>query len=581
MTAGIRTPNLTAGNSLDEFIGNQNVGGQMVTRRVSRTDVLGSIESRLSTVETAPSLANITFGPVYGTLAALNADLAHAANTGATVQGDGANDGLYVKSGASGAGSWSRISTFSLPALASGLTAETTARTNADTALSAVLTNANSRVGELLRARATRIGVLGDSLQELNILASATYIQSRPYGAVNTFFQLYPFGEVDVWLNGSDSRGYKGMYHGKAGDKLEDMIARLDELFAWGPDQIWLFGGVNNVLHGDSAAFILSKIALIKARCDRRGIPLMVGTIPPMDTVANSSPGNGVNLGDAKRTELFNANASIRSTYQEMVADIWTALATTASPASDGVPKSGTTYDGLHWRTKGAYLAAGAIYNVAKMLLKGLSVHLDARINNLIPNGIFTTPSGGTLGAGVETAPGNNVPLGFILQRIGSGTATVSCSSTPNPKTGGNSLLLDFTQHAGGAGVELFRLSLSSAIPATPLIGKSARFHAGTVLQGWSGGAFAGWCNASSGVNPYSFCNEGGSPLDEEFIPAGVSNTRILPTESFTVPSSPTDLTPLVEFQIRGTGAGGSTGRAAIDYVALQLCDEPIAQHQI
>lgn len=50
-------------------------------------------------------------GLAYATLAALGADLAHDPNTTAIVYGDStaANNGLYIKSGASGAGSWSRI----------------------------------------------------------------------------------------------------------------------------------------------------------------------------------------------------------------------------------------------------------------------------------------------------------------------------------------------------------------------------------------------------------------------------------------------------------------------------------------
>jgi polygalacturonase len=50
-------------------------------------------------------------GLAYANLAALSADLAHAASTTAIVYADAAaaNNGLYVKAGASGSGSWSRI----------------------------------------------------------------------------------------------------------------------------------------------------------------------------------------------------------------------------------------------------------------------------------------------------------------------------------------------------------------------------------------------------------------------------------------------------------------------------------------
>ncbi|MDJ1463323.1 right-handed parallel beta-helix repeat-containing protein [Nitratireductor sp. GZWM139] len=47
---------------------------------------------------------------VYGSLSALNADLDHAANTGAILIGESiADDGLYMKQGASGSGSWVKI----------------------------------------------------------------------------------------------------------------------------------------------------------------------------------------------------------------------------------------------------------------------------------------------------------------------------------------------------------------------------------------------------------------------------------------------------------------------------------------
>lgn len=50
-------------------------------------------------------------GLIYTSLAAMNADLAHAANSSAWVVGDAtvANNGIYQKLGASGVGSWSRV----------------------------------------------------------------------------------------------------------------------------------------------------------------------------------------------------------------------------------------------------------------------------------------------------------------------------------------------------------------------------------------------------------------------------------------------------------------------------------------
>ncbi|MCS0501370.1 hypothetical protein [Ancylobacter mangrovi] len=70
----------------------------------------------------------------YDTLAVLAADLAHAAGTIGQVLGDGTNAGFYVKSGASGAGSWVKKSNATVPALgqqvASTLDALDTGQTN-------------------------------------------------------------------------------------------------------------------------------------------------------------------------------------------------------------------------------------------------------------------------------------------------------------------------------------------------------------------------------------------------------------------------------------------------------------------
>ncbi|MDB5620502.1 hypothetical protein [Tardiphaga sp.] len=98
---GIRTPNLPAGGTIAEFLGHVDEGGgQRSLRRFSVESVLGPIYSALqSGVQFSGFLA-------YTTLESLNEDLAHPQNTGAQVFSDGANNGYYIKTGASGSGSW-------------------------------------------------------------------------------------------------------------------------------------------------------------------------------------------------------------------------------------------------------------------------------------------------------------------------------------------------------------------------------------------------------------------------------------------------------------------------------------------
>jgi len=60
-------------------------------------------------VETLIEAGGVANAQFFETKAAMDADLAHDADSRAVVYGDSANNGIYLKSGASGAGSWSRI----------------------------------------------------------------------------------------------------------------------------------------------------------------------------------------------------------------------------------------------------------------------------------------------------------------------------------------------------------------------------------------------------------------------------------------------------------------------------------------
>jgi len=75
------------------------------------------IRTLLTTYETIIDAFTSNGGLIYSSKAALEADLAHAANTMAWVVGDAttANNGIYQKSGASGSGSWTRVADLPYP----------------------------------------------------------------------------------------------------------------------------------------------------------------------------------------------------------------------------------------------------------------------------------------------------------------------------------------------------------------------------------------------------------------------------------------------------------------------------------
>jgi hypothetical protein len=104
MIEGIRTPNITAGTRIDEFIGHEIVGTTRSTRRVPRAAVLGAVEAVTGSFQAGG-------GVIFTTLAQANGALNYDALKMSWVVLDptAANNGIYQKQGASGSGSWTRI----------------------------------------------------------------------------------------------------------------------------------------------------------------------------------------------------------------------------------------------------------------------------------------------------------------------------------------------------------------------------------------------------------------------------------------------------------------------------------------
>ena len=94
----------------------------------------------------------------FTTLALLNANLNFPANTVGEVLADstGSNNGIYLKSGASGSGSWTQVSTLTLSGLNAAIAAETTARSNADTSEATTRANADTTLTNNLATEVSR-----------------------------------------------------------------------------------------------------------------------------------------------------------------------------------------------------------------------------------------------------------------------------------------------------------------------------------------------------------------------------------------------------------------------------------------
>lgn len=94
---GTRTSNLDQVAAIEEVIGHADIDGEKKSVRIPIDSFAAQIEARR--------------GPSYATLAELEADLSWLTGAEARVWGDAelANRGIYKKSGASGAGDWTRI----------------------------------------------------------------------------------------------------------------------------------------------------------------------------------------------------------------------------------------------------------------------------------------------------------------------------------------------------------------------------------------------------------------------------------------------------------------------------------------
>jgi hypothetical protein len=104
MAEGIRAPNIPLGTSLSEFIGIETVGTTKSLRRFTRDSVVGLIEAIANSYQAGG-------GVVFKTKAEADAHLAYNAYQMAWVIQDtsAALNGVYQKSGASGAGGWARV----------------------------------------------------------------------------------------------------------------------------------------------------------------------------------------------------------------------------------------------------------------------------------------------------------------------------------------------------------------------------------------------------------------------------------------------------------------------------------------
>lgn len=354
---------------------------------------------------------------VYATRAELDADLAHAAETVALVYADATetNNDLYIKSGASGSGSWTLtsalhdiIGTLSQPYVDNAQAAQAAAEAASIAAI-------------------PRIMLEGDSIMAQNHARSGfEFIGTAGRGEIVWARSFFPFFAMDQWEDPADvNHSSKGCNVAVGGSWTSDVIARLDETMNVAPDIVCLSIGINNINGTATAAATMADIETICEFYIGLGKTVLLANLRPV----SATYGTGWGDGGAKITELLALNTLIAdyaaATPEVHLVDLMAAYSDGASPPR---PRAGETYDGLHPSRTGAFW--GGVLGwlpVLRKVIKSLVVYRPSGAN-IIGNGVFAG-AGGLLGAGFT----GDVASGWrMLMDSSSGSLSASAVASKN-----------------------------------------------------------------------------------------------------------------------------------------------------
>jgi lysophospholipase L1-like esterase len=514
----------------------------------TRSATLGNVFATAPTITALQSLtASILAAQqggmlLYTTVAALNADLAHAARTAAMVQGDpggDAVDGYYVKIGASGAGSWSRTG-----ALISASFATVVAE----------IATIETRLAAETRINVPRVVYIGDSIFAFNHLGTPPPTVASSLGEIEAAHNFQPRFNIDTWRDDSTLRKFQGANQGVSADTTALVLARLSSAGVQAPDIVIVAVGINDVLTSVSAATIIANRKTITDYFTSRGAMVIDFAIRPVSTahIANGSP---------LLTVITTVNTAL-STYAATKPNnvFFDAHFVYEDPANLGRPKAGYTVDGEHPSTLGAWNCGAVLSGILIQLIKP---HRDLpafKVGNLVPNPTFTG-TGGTLGARTTGTVATGYQVGMI-----DGTAVSVVSGLFFNAEGDGSYYhkLIFTP-GGAAAVEHCIFQTSAGSVAVALDGKWVRLFAEIELTSW----VSGWRSFQLAVSGLGLANQ---PYDEtlDTYPAGAL-VFTLKTPPFKIPPATAAISPFLEIGI----IGGATGTGTVKIIRWWMGEVP------
>lgn len=190
---------------------------------------------------------------------------------------------------------------------------------------------------------------------------------------------------------------------GVAGERSDQILARVPTAIAAGVKGMTLLAGVNDAEQSVSAATFMTNVRAIAALCRAAGVPLVVGLVPPRASAVSA----------AKRTLIAVYNLALREWAPRAgvyLADTHTPLAVATDDTLSATYDSG---DGIHVNTAGHRLIATAFATAAaRAVVPSSGIVLAKTPLSLGRNPLFQADSAG---------PG--LPTNWAEQPGGTGTA--------------------------------------------------------------------------------------------------------------------------------------------------------------
>lgn len=526
--------------------------------------LFASVDSAIIAIQSLATGGHVGFA----TKALMTAELDYPEGTIAEVLADPtpANNGIYIKIGASGTGSWS--------AKVSDTTYETLRlliEAFADE-LAAIQANFDPFVNV---ERALRLGAGGDSIIQDNLRGDSggDLCQTNARGEISVALLFNPRFEwtnwADITKNANSTLYFNGADQGVNGDRSDQLLARIDDLTSQALDVCYIAIGVNDILQGVTAATAFANIQAIVRKLTQRGIIVVLGNVRPVGVSSLPNPSGA-------RTEFIALNALIEAfwdTEPGVVGIDLHSIYESGGGIPGGTPNTALYYDAVHPNDLGAFTAAPFVNAVLNTIAKDVPAYpIVPLADNLWPNPHFTV-GGGTASTGVT----GTVAGSWRVLRVGSSpTVAASLVAQPRPDDADAQLQRLVITPSGAAPTDAVNMRLSAdVIDATGLVGEWVYPSVRVRLSDW-----AYWRNASFQIakDGSVVVTAGNMPnsLTTSLLPA----TDLDPEDGLLIQCPPyqvevgvTQLIPVIDIRTVGNGTG--TGTVEIFDVSLIVGPDP------